>query len=465
MKKILLLPCMMACLFQLCAQPGPPPGPQPALWLTNGSHITTTGGAYIVLHNMNVINDGTFKQVPGEGFVKLTGGMNVTLLGSSRTVFDQLLMAKDPPSSFNLESDLDVVSKVNFSGGIINLGNKILDLRNTGIFSLESETSRAFTTGTGYVQASGIINYPSNAPDVNLGKLGAIITTTVNMGNTIIKRGHKEQTAVSGSNNSILRYYDIEPTNNVNLKATLRFHYFNAELNGIVNEEELYQWRSKDMVTWGFLGADSRSTSANFVEKMNHSKFERMTLAKGTAPAITCPANITTSANAKGCKASVAFAATATGSPNPTITYRIGNNVISSPFVFSKGTTTVTATASNGIAPNASCSFTVTVVCGPNNLVASKTAETETDAPVYKLSLSARPNPTGHYFTVDIKSSDQRPVDIRVMDALGRLISTQAKLSSNSTLFFGHKLVPGTYYMEAIQGKDKYMLKLIKLGN
>jgi hypothetical protein len=47
--------------------------------------------------------------------------------------------------------------------------------------------------------------------------------------------------------------------------------------------------------------------------------------------------------------------------PAPTVVYKIGATVITSPHTFPVGTTTVNCTASNGTLPNANCSFTVTV--------------------------------------------------------------------------------------------------------
>jgi CSLREA domain-containing protein len=79
------------------------------------------------------------------------------------------------------------------------------------------------------------------------------------------------------------------------------------------------------------------------------------------APGITCPSDIVTTTDPGLCSASVAFSATATGNPTPTITYRIGATVITSPHTFPEGTTTVTATASNGVGTDSTCSFTVTV--------------------------------------------------------------------------------------------------------
>jgi hypothetical protein len=77
------------------------------------------------------------------------------------------------------------------------------------------------------------------------------------------------------------------------------------------------------------------------------------------APTITCPASFTVSSDPNSCGAVVNFtgshAASATGSPTPTITYSppSGSN-------FPVGSTTVTATATNS-SGSASCTFTVTV--------------------------------------------------------------------------------------------------------
>ena len=80
------------------------------------------------------------------------------------------------------------------------------------------------------------------------------------------------------------------------------------------------------------------------------------------APTITlCQTNITSGTDLNLCTANEVFLATAVGCPTPTVTYRIGMTVITSPYVFPIGTTTVDVTASNGVMPNATCSFTVTV--------------------------------------------------------------------------------------------------------
>ena len=450
MKKIILVLVASICSFHLWSQG--------TLQLTSGATFKTTGNAYLILENLHIVNNGSIQQTSGNGIIKLTGSLNVNLSGSSATTINQLWMTKSGSASLNLQSNLSVVSNVTFSGGLLNLNNNILDLSNTGSFIGESEVSRAFTTGTGYIQATGILINPSAA---NLGNLGAVITSNTNLGNTIIKRGHKVQTGISGSNNSIMRYFDIIPANNMSLKATLRFHYFDAELNSLA-EASLYHWKSANLVNWDLMGADSRDLIANYVERKTYGKFDRITLATATAPGISCPANQTVSANMNGCKASVSFAATATGIPTPSIIYKIGNTVISSPHVFSKGTTTVTAIASNGILPDATCTFTVTVVCGPVTTTVAMITKEQEEIVVNSLSVLARPNPSAHYFMLDIKSSDRSPVTIRITDILGRVISIQPNVASNTTLNVGHKYLPGVYFVQAMQGKQIVLLKLVK---
>lgn len=76
---------------------------------------------------------------------------------------------------------------------------------------------------------------------------------------------------------------------------------------------------------------------------------------------ILCPGNLNVATDAGQCRASVNFAATTTGTLTPTIVYTTGTTVITSPYNFPVGTTTVFATASNGVDPETTCSFTITV--------------------------------------------------------------------------------------------------------
>ena len=87
-----------------------------------------------------------------------------------------------------------------------------------------------------------------------------------------------------------------------------------------------------------------------------------------TSPAFSlCPSNIVTTVTAGTCSKAVTYSATATGSAAPTLTYTFtgattgSGSGTGSGSTFNKGVTTVTITANTGCAPNATCSFTITV--------------------------------------------------------------------------------------------------------
>jgi hypothetical protein len=146
-------------------------------------------------------------------------------------------------------------------------------LQPTALLVGESETSRITGTSGGHVEITNSLNAP-NA--INVGNLGAVITSTQNLGSTTIRRGHTSQTN-SGIGSSINRYFDIQPTNNNALNATLRIKYFDAELNAI-NEPTLVFFKTPNKVNWYNMGFTTRDASLNFVEKIALADFSKWTL-------------------------------------------------------------------------------------------------------------------------------------------------------------------------------------------
>ena len=73
---------------------------------------------------------------------------------------------------------------------------------------------------------------------------------------------------------------------------------------------------------------------------------------------VSCPSNITVNTDPNSCSALVEFKAESTN--NSSIVYKTGSTVITSPYTFPKGTTTVDVSASDNIS-TATCSFTVTM--------------------------------------------------------------------------------------------------------
>ena len=94
------------------------------------------------------------------------------------------------------------------------------------------------------------------------------------MGSTLISRAHTAQT-----DNSITRYYDISPTTNSGLNATLNFYYDESELNGVV-ESELTLYKSTDNGSIWTIEGGIVDTDNNKVTLSGIDGFSRWTLAR-----------------------------------------------------------------------------------------------------------------------------------------------------------------------------------------
>jgi type IX secretion system substrate protein len=265
MKNIFILPLLIACAVRSSAQG--------TLQITSGANIKTLNNASIVLDNMHMVNNGNVTQVLGNGTTSFAGSLNVNISGTGTTNLDKLDIAKTSPAKVTLQQNVGVAGQVNFTSGLLDLNNSVLNLGTSGMVNGETEANRITASGTGYVQVINVLNAPASA---NPGNLGAILTSTKNLGTVTIKRGHLAQPNVSGSTPGIRRYYDILPANDNALKATLRFQYFDAELNGL-NENTLELW-TQAKKNWTRVGYTSRNATTNFVEETGINTLSRWTL-------------------------------------------------------------------------------------------------------------------------------------------------------------------------------------------
>ena len=273
MKNILILLLLIGCIIRSSAQG--------SLRTASGATIKTSNNAFIVLDNMHVVNNGSFIQAIGDGTTKFTGDADVNISGSSMVAFDKLNISKTASIKVALQQNVSVVGQVTFTSGLLDLTNSVLNLGTTGTVTGETEANRIFTFGNGYVQIVSTLNAPVAS---NPGNLGAIITSSKNLGSVTIRRGHLAQANVSGSTPGIRRYYDILPANDNGLKATLRFQYFDAELNGL-NETTLELW-NQGKKNWTYIGYTSRNASTNYVEKTGINTLSRWTLSGAINPTI-----------------------------------------------------------------------------------------------------------------------------------------------------------------------------------
>jgi hypothetical protein len=78
------------------------------------------------------------------------------------------------------------------------------------------------------------------------------------------------------------------------------------------------------------------------------------------------------------------------------------------------------------------------------------------------LKVTVMPNPTTTFFTLKLESKYETPLNMRVMDARGRVIDAKSKIGANSTIQIGHNYSSGTYYAEIIQGTKRKVVQMIK---
>jgi len=234
----------------------------------------------------NFTNDGS--ATLGAGTIRFAGAATQQILGTVTSQFGTMQVDNTVAgTAVLLQKDAEVSGNVDMTNGSLDLNGFNINLGTTGQVINETSTERIFgasgeisTTKT--LAASTVHN--------NIAGLGVSITTdAVSPGVTVIDRGHgSQQTAAplaTAPNNSILRYFDIEPTVNAGLNATLKIDYFDVELsaNGSAPvEAQLIPYRSEDGgATWEgqhFPARLSNSAAANWVQLTQIPAFSRWTL-------------------------------------------------------------------------------------------------------------------------------------------------------------------------------------------
>ena len=244
---------------------------QAQLTITNSAQLSLTGNAQLTLSNMDFVNNGTFSA--GNGSVLFNGNALSRIRGGQNTTLYDLTISKSA-GSVQLQVPLAVSHQVLFTNGLLDLNANDLNLGSSGALNGEKESGHIIGPNGGSVISTATLAAPSA---VNPGNLGIIITSSQNLGNTVVKRGHGSQTNSNGGGKSVLRYYDIIPANNASLDATLRFTFLTAELNGL-DENGLVLWEKQSTQKWATLGLDARSNVSHYVEKNAIATFNRFTL-------------------------------------------------------------------------------------------------------------------------------------------------------------------------------------------
>ena len=243
------------------------------LVLQPGSNLVAAGGN-LVMNNTDIKTDGTFN---ADGAVLLiTGSNNTSFSGSTPLQAGTLQLNTSPASTLTLNNTLKISSALVFQNGLIDLNNNQLQLTGSAVLQGENEANRVVAVSGGSVIAAATgVNNPFQ---FNAGNLGAVITSTANLGNLSITRfGKPANNPINPGMHGIQRSFLIQPQNNVALNATLRFYYLDAELDGD-NANTLALWKSNNGIAWSLVGADSRNTASKYVEKTAIADFSYWTL-------------------------------------------------------------------------------------------------------------------------------------------------------------------------------------------
>ncbi|MBI5474918.1 MAG: T9SS type A sorting domain-containing protein, partial [Ignavibacteriae bacterium] len=218
----------------------------------NGALAYNTGGTY------GVFNEWGTGTTVGYGIprsVIIQNGTAVTLPGGG-------------PTNRTIDSLLQITS-----GSLDLNGNNITLTPNATL----SETAGNVVFGTsGVISTTRSLNAPTGT---DIGGLGASITSSADLGSTVITRGHAVQSG--GGNNSIKRYFEITPTTNAGLNATFTFKYDESELGG-ATEGSLLLWKDVSGVWVDMGGAVDQTLNTITITGVND--FSRWTAAAGPLP-------------------------------------------------------------------------------------------------------------------------------------------------------------------------------------
>ena len=437
---------------------------QSVLTVNPGAVLSTTGGVVVTLSDMDLFVNGTIKQSAGQGTFLFSGTGDNSIWGAAAPYFDTLRIAKTGGARLLLRQMVDVGSAVQFGGGLIDLNGNVLELQPTALLNGETGASRIVGPAGGYVE----ITVPLHAPvSANPGNLGVVISTAVDLGSTVIRRGHVSQVNGSGGGSSTLRYYDINPTNDVGLDATLRLNYFDEELNGL-DENSLVLWRSDNLSNWIPQGYTTRDAIANYVEATDIDRLSRWTLSP-----ITNPLPLQFLGFSAQCGVGSVVLRWSTAQEQNTGHFSVERSAGGTDWV----TIGTVAAAGNSAGP---LTYSYTDAAPLSGNVVYRIVETDLDGRqqisqvvaadcTVAGSIRAWPNPVRDVLWVEIAGMPEGPAMVRVYDGKGGLLSMQRQVLTTGINRFAVGMgayAPGVYTIElSWDGGGTKTMQIIKVNN
>ena len=227
-----------------------------------GSLNLSSNKIYLTASNP-ITNSGTFTTT---GSTIEYNGTSAQSVSAANIVYHNLRI--NNTAGVTLLANATVDDTLSLINGDLNLNGKIITVSSSGY--LTETAGNVLTGSTGYITTTRNINAPSS---LNVAGFGAVLTSSVNLGSTEIRRGHTIDNNLGG-NTSIQRFYDILPATNTGLNATLVFNYYDSELNGKI-EQVLNLFRSTNSGTSWTLRGGTVNTAANTITLSGIDAFSR----------------------------------------------------------------------------------------------------------------------------------------------------------------------------------------------
>ena len=239
------------------------------------------------IHDLNISSSGIFLldydeevfisgDIVCNGCLKSNNGIihfidsinNQVLSGTGEIQLSKVEISKKE-SQLTFETDVNIIDTLHFNSGSLKLSSSVVKLSNKGYISNESSINSIHGKDKSFIKS---IQFLAIGEHKNINGLGVSLNTRTPLGITKINRGFKSHEL--DGNESINRYYEIEPSFNIGLHVDLTFNYFDHELNKN-DENELKVWKSiDDGSNWlergGFVIPENNQVQLNAISSFSH---------------------------------------------------------------------------------------------------------------------------------------------------------------------------------------------------
>lgn len=442
----------IGCILFTAMIPGNAGG-QSGLTIGSGAYLLVGDSLQIVLHDIDLSNNGNIITTAASRFVFAGSGSVNAVNGTGSTSFGDMAMQRSA-GRIQLNTPIAVKGKLIFVSGNIDLNGNSISLADDPNGQLINENDNSRITGnSGFVRKTAFLTAPANS---NPGNLGLSFTTLQHPGNTVIERFHY---SVNGQ--SIKRVYHITPDNNQALNATLRIQYLDAELNGL-DENQLTAHTNNTGTAWTAQGGTNNST-ANLFTISGLATLNWVTLAYANAA---LPVQLS------------AFEISCMADQNR-LHWQTTQELNSDYFIVERSAggliwSTIGKLAAKGFS-NTPVDYYFSAAAGSNDYFRLQAVDKDgkfTYSPVkaaacavIKQNISLYPNPAHSYSELQLSNTGSEPVSLALLGSNGQLLWQKQLLPQNDGLQLRipmQWLAPGNYYLH-IKGKKQQVLKLVKL--